>query len=121
MLSWAPSMCRNGEGFLRIENVNVPDTSTVELDKNSSMEACEQKCLSNCSCLAYASADMRNGGSGCMTWYGDLMDTEQYIQGQGQDLYIRADAIVTGTLFYKNLALQIQTQSIIAYESFVMH
>ncbi|PRQ28621.1 putative non-specific serine/threonine protein kinase [Rosa chinensis] len=62
-------MCRNGEGFVRMDNVNVPDTSTVELDKNMSMEACEQKCLSNCSCLAYASADIRNGRSGCMTWF----------------------------------------------------
>ncbi|KAM5588516.1 hypothetical protein ABKV19_006793 [Rosa sericea] len=90
----APSMCRNGEGFVRMDNVNVPDTSTVELDKNMSMEACEQKCLSNCSCLAYASADIRNGRSGCMTWYGDLMDTKQYIERRGQDFYIRADAIV---------------------------
>ncbi|KAK9936200.1 hypothetical protein M0R45_013053 [Rubus argutus] len=38
--------------------------------------------------------DVRNGGSGCMTWYGDLMDTTQFTQGQGQDLYIRADALV---------------------------
>ncbi|KAL6207029.1 hypothetical protein ACLB2K_024274 [Fragaria x ananassa] len=93
----APSMCRNGEGFVRMENVNIPDTSNVELDKNMSLEACEQKCLNNCSCLAYASADIRNG-SGCMTWYGDLMDTKQYIERQGQDLYIRANAIVAGSL-----------------------
>ncbi|XP_040375570.1 uncharacterized protein LOC112166064 [Rosa chinensis] len=91
----APSMCRNREGFVKIPNVKVPDTSTIKLDINSSMEACEQKCLNNCSCLAYASADVRNGGSGCMTWYEDLMDTTQFAQGQGQDLYIRADAIVS--------------------------
>ncbi|XP_040362242.1 G-type lectin S-receptor-like serine/threonine-protein kinase At1g11410 isoform X1 [Rosa chinensis] len=91
----APSMCKNGEEFVKIPNVKVPDPSTIKLDINLTMAACEQKCLSNCSCLAYASADVRNGGSGCMTWYGDLMDTTQFTQGQGQDLYIRADAIVT--------------------------
>ncbi|KAL6201073.1 hypothetical protein ACLB2K_024788 [Fragaria x ananassa] len=91
-------MCRNGERFVKIQNVKVPDSSTINLDINWTMEACEQKCLNNCSCLAYASADVRNGGSGCMTWYGDLMDTTQFAQGQGQDLYIRADAIVSGSL-----------------------
>ncbi|XP_004295394.1 PREDICTED: G-type lectin S-receptor-like serine/threonine-protein kinase At1g11410-like [Fragaria vesca subsp. vesca] len=97
-LQGAPSMCRNGERFVKIQNVKVPDSSTINLDINLTMEACEQKCLNNCSCLAYASADVRNGGSGCMTWYGDLMDTTQFAQGQGQDLYIRADAIVSGSL-----------------------
>ncbi|KAL6207026.1 hypothetical protein ACLB2K_024271 [Fragaria x ananassa] len=91
----APSMCRNGEGFVKIQNVKVPDISTIKLDINWTLEACEQKCLNNCSCLAYASADVRNGGSGCITWYGDLMDTTQFAQGQGQDVYIRADAIVS--------------------------
>ncbi|KAL6197539.1 hypothetical protein ACLB2K_033147 [Fragaria x ananassa] len=97
-LQGAPSMCRNGERFVKIQNVKVPDSSTINLDINLTMEACEQKCLNNCSCLAYAGADVRNGRSGCMTWYGDLMDTTQFAQGQGQDLYIRADAIVSGSL-----------------------
>ncbi|XP_050371701.1 G-type lectin S-receptor-like serine/threonine-protein kinase At1g11410 [Argentina anserina] len=91
----APSMCRNGEGFVKIQNLKIPDTSTIKLDMNLTMDACEKLCLNNCSCLAYASADVRNGGSGCMTWYGDLMDTTQFAQGQGQDLYIRANAIVS--------------------------
>ncbi|KAL6198031.1 hypothetical protein ACLB2K_027823 [Fragaria x ananassa] len=95
-----PSMCRNGEDFVKIQNVKVPDTSTIKLDINLTLEACEQKCLNNCSCLAYASADVRNGGSGCFTWFGDLMDTTQFAQGQGQgqDVYIRADAVVSGSL-----------------------
>ncbi|PQQ01760.1 G-type lectin S-receptor-like serine/threonine-protein kinase [Prunus yedoensis var. nudiflora] len=89
----SPSMCRNGEGFVKMENVKVPDTSTIKLDRSLSLEACGEECLRNCSCLAYASADVRNGGSGCMAWFGDLMDTKQFTEG-GQDLYIRADALV---------------------------
>ncbi|KAM1762620.1 hypothetical protein ACFX12_005241 [Malus domestica] len=89
----SPSMCRNGEGFVKMKNVKVPDTSSIKLETNLSLEACEVECLRNCSCLAYASADVRNGGTGCMTWYKDLMDTKQFTEG-GQDLYIRADAVV---------------------------
>lgn len=90
----SPSMCNNGEGFVKMENVKVPDTSAIKLDKSLGLEACEKECLSNCSCLAYAIADVRNGGSGCMTWYGDLMDTKQFTEG-GEALYIRADALIS--------------------------
>nr|XP_028958840.1 G-type lectin S-receptor-like serine/threonine-protein kinase At1g11410 isoform X2 [Malus domestica] len=93
------SMCRNGEGFVKMENVKVPDTSSIKLENNLSLEACKEECLKNCSCLAYASADVRNGGTGCMTWYRDLMDTKQFTEG-GQNLYIRADAVVLAQ--YKN-------------------
>ncbi|KAL6201075.1 hypothetical protein ACLB2K_024790 [Fragaria x ananassa] len=88
------SMCRNGEGFVKMDNVKVPDTSAIKLETSWSLEACEKECLSNCSCLAYGVADVRNGGSGCMTWYGDLMDTKQFTEG-GEALYVRADAIVS--------------------------
>ncbi|CAN6683844.1 unnamed protein product [Malus baccata var. baccata] len=93
------SMCRNGEGFVKMENVKVPDTSSIKLENNLSLEVCKEECLKNCSCLAYASADVGNGGTGCMTWYRDLMDTKQFTEG-GQDLYIRADAVVLAQ--YKN-------------------
>ncbi|XP_009369833.2 LOW QUALITY PROTEIN: G-type lectin S-receptor-like serine/threonine-protein kinase At1g11410 [Pyrus x bretschneideri] len=95
----SPSMCRNGEGFVKLENVKVPDTSSIKLENNLSLEACKEECLNNCSCLAYASADVRNGGTGCMTWYRDLMDTKQFTEG-GQDLYVRVDAVVLAQ--YKN-------------------
>nr|XP_028959439.1 G-type lectin S-receptor-like serine/threonine-protein kinase At1g11410 [Malus domestica] len=95
----SPSMCRNGKDFVKMENVKVPDTSSIKLENNLSLEACEEECLKNCSCLAYASADVRNGGTGCMTWYRDLMDTKQFTEG-GQDLYIRVDAVVLAQ--YKN-------------------
>ncbi|KAB2637494.1 G-type lectin S-receptor-like serine/threonine-protein kinase [Pyrus ussuriensis x Pyrus communis] len=93
------SMCRNGDGFVKMENVKVPDTSSIKLEKNLSLEACKDECLKNCTCLAYAIEDVTNRGTGCMTWYKDLMDTKQLTEG-GQDLYVRADAVVLAQ--YKN-------------------
>ncbi|XP_048438353.1 G-type lectin S-receptor-like serine/threonine-protein kinase At1g11410 isoform X2 [Pyrus x bretschneideri] len=92
-------MCRNGEGFVKMENVKVPDTSSIKLEKNLSLEACKDECLKNCTCLVYAIEDVTNGGTGFMTWYRDLMDTKQLTEG-GQDLYVRADAVVLAQ--YKN-------------------
>ncbi|KAK7257274.1 hypothetical protein RIF29_31125 [Crotalaria pallida] len=41
--------------------------------------------------MAYANSDIRRGGSGCVMWFGDLIDLRQLQQG-GQELYIRTDA-----------------------------
>ncbi|CAL5070226.1 unnamed protein product [Urochloa decumbens] len=47
------------------------------------------RCLANCSCVAYAPADIRGdgGGSGCVMWKDDIVDV-RYIEN-GQDLYVR--------------------------------
>ena len=47
--------------------------------------------------MAYASANESEGGIGCLTWQGDLVDTRTY-PDVGQDLYIRVDTVVLGTL-----------------------
>ena len=99
------SMCNNGEGFVQLAHMKVPDTSIAHADMSLSMKECEQKCLRNCSCMAYASANESEGGIGCLTWQGDLVDTRKFPNG-GQDLYIRVDAVVLGILksfFFKNL------------------
>ncbi|KAK8349423.1 hypothetical protein V6Z12_A06G140000 [Gossypium hirsutum] len=55
------------------------------------LKQCKEKCLRNCSCMAYASANSETGrGIGCLTWHGDLMDARKYTY-TGQDLYIRVD------------------------------
>ncbi|KAK6917400.1 S-locus receptor kinase, C-terminal [Dillenia turbinata] len=82
--------CGNGAGFLRVARVKVPDTSKARVEQNSSLKACEQTCLKNCSCVAYSSI---NGENGCITWYGELLDTRQYPNGDAQDLHVRVDAI----------------------------
>ncbi|KAF3948000.1 hypothetical protein CMV_025950 [Castanea mollissima] len=95
------SMCNNGEGFVKLAHMKVPDTSIAHADMNLSMKECEQKCLRNCSCIAYASANESEGGIGCLTWQGDLVDTRTY-PDVGQDLYIRVDAVVLAQYAKKN-------------------
>jgi hypothetical protein len=38
--------------------------------------------------MAYTNSDIRGNGSGCILWFGDLVDIRQYTE-DGQDLYIR--------------------------------
>ncbi|KAM3683595.1 hypothetical protein ACB094_12G158800 [Castanea mollissima] len=87
------SMCNNGEGFVKLAHMKVPDTSIAHADMSLTMKECEQKCLRNCSCIAYGSANESEGGIGCLTWQGDLVDARTY-PDVGQDLYIRVDAVV---------------------------
>ena len=90
-------MCNNGEGFVKLKHMKVLDTSIAHVDMSLSLKECEQKCLRNCSCMAYASANESAGGIGCLTCQGDLVDVRTY-PDLGQDLYIRVGAAVLGTL-----------------------
>ncbi|XVE81311.1 hypothetical protein DITRI_Ditri15bG0053600 [Diplodiscus trichospermus] len=86
------SMCQTGEGFIKVAQVKVPDTSEAQVDMSLGLKHCKDKCLRNCSCVGYASAYYEmNGGIGCLTWHGDLLDARTYTDA-GQDLYIRVDA-----------------------------
>ncbi|KAF7850025.1 hypothetical protein BT93_L0015 [Corymbia citriodora subsp. variegata] len=87
------SVCRNGEGFVKVADVKVPDTSVASFDENKTLRECEGECTRNCSCTAYADADFTRGGRGCLMWYGNLTDTRE-IRGGGRDLYVRVDALV---------------------------
>ncbi|CAI0431247.1 unnamed protein product [Linum tenue] len=86
--------CGGGDGFVKLENAKVPDTRTATADADMNLSRCEQECLRNCSCTAYASSNLTSG-IGCMRLYGDLVDTRVLI-GFGQDLYVRVDAIELG-------------------------
>ncbi|XP_048317901.2 G-type lectin S-receptor-like serine/threonine-protein kinase At1g11410 [Ziziphus jujuba] len=86
------SICSKGEGFVKVTNVKVPDTSNVTVISSSlSLKACKKECLRNCNCTAYASANISKGGSGCILWHGNLTDTRKFTSDGGQDLYIRVD------------------------------
>ncbi|XP_050221604.1 G-type lectin S-receptor-like serine/threonine-protein kinase RKS1 isoform X2 [Mercurialis annua] len=87
------SMCRNGEGFVKVRKVKLPDTSIAALlNRNLSGSECEPVCLRNCSCKAFASLDIDGKGVGCLSWYGELMDTNTMEHSEGRDVYIRVDA-----------------------------
>ncbi|KAI9187266.1 hypothetical protein LWI28_026140 [Acer negundo] len=83
-----PLHCKNGDGFLKYKAVKLPDTSYVWFNKSISLIECKKLCSNNCSCIAYASLDVREGGSGCLLWFRDLIDIRELAEG-GQDLYIR--------------------------------
>ncbi|XP_050898313.1 G-type lectin S-receptor-like serine/threonine-protein kinase RKS1 [Lathyrus oleraceus] len=95
------SVCRNGEGFVKVVSLKVPDTSVAVVKGGLSLEECEKECLRNCSCAAYAPADVRNGGSGCLAWYGDLMDIQK-LSDQGQDLFLRVDKVELANYYKKS-------------------
>uniref|UniRef100_A0A2N9EZA0 Apple domain-containing protein n=1 Tax=Fagus sylvatica TaxID=28930 RepID=A0A2N9EZA0_FAGSY len=92
-----PLTCEKGEGFLKLEGVKLPDSVQYWLNKSMSLKECEAECLKNCSCTAYANSDIRNGGSGCLMWFGDLIDIREFIDEEGeQDFYIREPASELG-------------------------
>nr|XP_023924672.1 G-type lectin S-receptor-like serine/threonine-protein kinase RKS1 [Quercus suber] len=87
------SICKSGDGFVKVENVKPPDSSLAQLDEKLSLKECEQKCLQNCSCTAYGGVDTEEQ-VGCLRWHGDLIDTS--VLDGGQNLYVRVDALELG-------------------------
>ncbi|KEH31162.1 putative protein kinase RLK-Pelle-DLSV family [Medicago truncatula] len=83
------STCRNGEGFVKVARVKVPNTSMTRVNESLGLKECREMCLGDCSCVAFTSENEMLQ-SGCVTWHGDLEDTRTYTQ-VGQDLYVRVD------------------------------
>ncbi|KAK7246626.1 hypothetical protein RIF29_41496 [Crotalaria pallida] len=77
--------------FLHMQNVKLPETGSVFVNRSMTLVECEKLCHRNCSCTAYANIEITNGGSGCVMWIGELIDMRQYAEG-GQDLYVRLAA-----------------------------
>ncbi|XP_019152576.1 PREDICTED: G-type lectin S-receptor-like serine/threonine-protein kinase At4g27290 [Ipomoea nil] len=89
-----PLNCHNNgsssDGFLKYSNIKLPDTRHSWYNESMSLQECEQVCLRNCSCMAYSTLNISNGGRGCLIWYGDLVDMRP-VQN-GQDMFIRLAA-----------------------------
>ncbi|KAI8557684.1 hypothetical protein RHMOL_Rhmol04G0029000 [Rhododendron molle] len=77
------------DGFVKYSRVKLPDTRNSSFDRRMSLEECQRTCLGNCSCTAYANLDIRETGSGCLLWFGDLIDIKEFTEGGGQDIYVR--------------------------------
>lgn len=87
------SVCGHEEGFVKLSNVKTPVASAaVWVDMSMSRMNCEKNCKNNCSCSAYASIPIAGKGTGCLAWYGELMDTIDHTY-YGYDLYVRVDAM----------------------------
>ncbi|XP_061983728.1 G-type lectin S-receptor-like serine/threonine-protein kinase At4g27290 [Populus nigra] len=83
------------DGFQKVSGVKLPQTNTSWFNKSMNLEECKHMCLKNCSCTAYSNLDIRDGGSGCLLWFGDLVDTRVFSQNE-QDIYIRMAASELG-------------------------
>lgn len=90
--------CDDRDGFLKYTRMKLPDTSSSWFDKSKDLQECEKQCRKNCSCTAYASLDIRNGGSGCMIWFNNIMDMRKE-SSVGQEIYIRVAASELGTAY----------------------
>ena len=83
-----PMVCQKSNGFLKYSGVKLPDTRNSWFNESMNLKECASLCLGNCSCTAYTNSDIRGGGSGCLLWFGDLIDIREYTEN-GQDFYIR--------------------------------
>ncbi|MED6124976.1 hypothetical protein PIB30_064019 [Stylosanthes scabra] len=79
-----PLNCSNDD-FKKVTGIVLPDTAASWYNRTMNLLECKEFCLKNCSCTAYSNLDIRNGGSGCLIWFHDLIDIRQGTQ----DFYIR--------------------------------
>jgi hypothetical protein len=87
-----PLNCSENVGFRKFSRLKLPDNSNILVNRTAMRsEECRVACLRNCSCVAYAETD----GSGCVAWFGELLDIREYNEG-GQDLFVRMAASELG-------------------------
>uniref|UniRef100_A0A1J3IWX7 G-type lectin S-receptor-like serine/threonine-protein kinase n=1 Tax=Noccaea caerulescens TaxID=107243 RepID=A0A1J3IWX7_NOCCA len=76
------STSNNANVFHPVANIKPPDF--YEFASFSNVEECQQSCLHNCSCLAFAYVH----GIGCLMWNQELMDAVQF-SARGELISIR--------------------------------
>ncbi|WOH12075.1 hypothetical protein DCAR_0831574 [Daucus carota subsp. sativus] len=81
-------VCGSDEGFVKYSGLKLPDTRHSWYDSKMNLQECEMVCWKNCSCTAYAIAEFRRGGHGCILWFNDLIDIRDFTE-DGQDIYVR--------------------------------
>ncbi|XVF15209.1 hypothetical protein REPUB_Repub09cG0130700 [Reevesia pubescens] len=118
-----PLGCQKGEGFVKLANVKLPDLMEFKLNKSLNLKDCRAECLKNCSCIAYANSDISNGGTGCLMWFGNLIDIREFIEGQTeQDIYIRmpASELSDSSLKSKTMVITVATSTIFGLLAFLL-
>ncbi|KAI3809975.1 hypothetical protein L1987_19580 [Smallanthus sonchifolius] len=83
-----PLDCNPGEGFKEYSKLKLPDTQGSWFNQTMTLVECEKMCKSNCSCIAYTNSNISGTGSGCVLWFGDLIDFKTFAEN-GDTLYIR--------------------------------
>ncbi|GFS29475.1 cysteine-rich RLK (RECEPTOR-like protein kinase) 34 [Actinidia rufa] len=87
-----PFNCSEGEGFIELKGVEIPDLLRFWMNTSMTPNECEVQCLKNCSCTAYTHSAITEGSRSCLLWYGDLIDMKRHMIYGDQNLYIRVTA-----------------------------
>ncbi|KAL6844611.1 hypothetical protein ACP4OV_025270 [Aristida adscensionis] len=88
-----------GEGFLAVPEMKAPDRFVVVGNRSSG--ECAAECRRNCSCVAYAyanlSSSVRGDATRCLVWVGELIDTEKIggAAAGSETLYLRLAGMPT--------------------------
>uniref|UniRef100_A0A803Q6V6 Receptor-like serine/threonine-protein kinase n=1 Tax=Cannabis sativa TaxID=3483 RepID=A0A803Q6V6_CANSA len=82
----------NNHRFEKFGSLKLPETTNSLVNTSMSLIDCREKCLRNCSCMAYSNSDIRGQGSGCILWFGNNLFDVRYLSSNGEDLYIRYPA-----------------------------
>jgi hypothetical protein len=65
----------SSDGFWVVKRMKLPEATNATVYPGMTLDQCRQVCLSNCSCRAYAAANVSGGVSrGCVIWAVDLLD-----------------------------------------------
>ncbi|XP_023519604.1 G-type lectin S-receptor-like serine/threonine-protein kinase At4g27290 [Cucurbita pepo subsp. pepo] len=85
--------CRAGEGFKKISDVKLPESTGNLVKIKMGIQNCEKECLNDCSCLAYGTLEIPNVGPTCVTWFDRLLDVRRARDpGTGDSLFVRVAA-----------------------------
>ncbi|KAL3503298.1 hypothetical protein ACH5RR_037747 [Cinchona calisaya] len=94
-----PLDCKSGEDFTRIRNVKLPDLLKIQVNKSMTFLECKRECLKDCNCTAFTNSNITNGGSGCLMWFGDLIDIREFHdESSEQDIYLRLPESELGSI-----------------------
>ncbi|KAJ8525985.1 hypothetical protein K7X08_037204 [Anisodus acutangulus] len=83
--------CQKEVKFLKYSGIKLPDTRFSWYSRGVTLNASEELCLRNCSCVVYANQDITGTNEGCLLWFDELIDIREF-GASGQDIYIKLDS-----------------------------